>query len=382
MQKLAFIFMAAPLIANVLCEWSSLNVPQKYLQAIEEGKRDKYIGAKGIRHFLHTYGLYSVDEDVQQKIAVSLSEFLRESDDVETEIEAVYALSIFADRSLERAQMIINTGVVPDLIKILHSSDNDKLVWVTLMVFANLMKGNPNQRDYCINQGLVPILIKIGFETSESAVRNGVAVTIKMQKLAFIFMAAHLIANVLCEWSSLSHSQKYLQAIEEGKHDKYIGAKGIRHFLQTLGLYSVDENVQEKIAASLSKFLRENDGVETEIEAVYALSIFADGSLERAQMVVNTGVVPNLIKILHLSDDDKLVWVTLMVFANLMKGHPNQRDYCINQGLVPILIKIGFETSESAVRNGVAVTMYSICQDRPDIPIDIIAKLLPSLKDF
>uniref|UniRef100_A0AC35F446 Uncharacterized protein n=1 Tax=Panagrolaimus sp. PS1159 TaxID=55785 RepID=A0AC35F446_9BILA len=177
-------------------------------------------------------------------------------------------------------------------------------------------------------------------------------------------------------------SHKYITAVEEGKRNPFNGAKFLRVLIQKYGFDLVNVDLQQKVAFNLVEFLREIDNVEEQFEAVYAISLFANKSLEHSRTIIDSGVVPDLIKILHSSDNERLLWVTLISFTSLMKGNPHGRDYCIGQGLIPILIQIGAQTSNHFIQGVVAGTMYCCCQDKPSISIDIITEFLPLLKKF
>uniref|UniRef100_A0AC34F0D7 Importin subunit alpha n=1 Tax=Panagrolaimus sp. ES5 TaxID=591445 RepID=A0AC34F0D7_9BILA len=141
-----------------------------------------------------------------------------------------------------------------------------------------------------------------------------------------------------------------------------------------------DEIIESGIVPVLVKLLKSNNS-DVIYEAVWTITNLASGTSEQTQSVVESDAIPSLIDLLEYNNTaikNQAIWALSNIIGD---ENPDYRDYCIELGILPKLMKfIDANYSMSFLRD-VAWTMVNLCRPKnPRISIQNVQTLLPGFK--
>ena len=101
-----------------------------------------------------------------------LAQILLTCTDIDTIVDAVWALSYVSDGDNSRIQAVIDLGVVPRLVEML-SSNSSQVVVPALRTLGNLVTGDDSQTQAAINAGVLSVLVPL-FNHAKKNIRKEV----------------------------------------------------------------------------------------------------------------------------------------------------------------------------------------------------------------
>ncbi|CAD8048029.1 unnamed protein product [Paramecium sonneborni] len=265
-----------------------------------------HYGITGLRKMLSVESGAPIQQVIDANLVPKLIEIIQKEQIPQLILEAAWALTNVASGTTQQTQSIIDKGGINLFIKLLSSQYRDiaeQAVWA----IGNIAGDCTQYRDLILKFGGVDPLITI-IENAQN--KN----TIKH-----------------CTWS--------LSNLCRGKP-----IPEFRYVKNALPIFC--------------KIIINEIDPEVLTDACWALSYLSDGDNSRLQTVIDSQVVPTLIKLLDHSSL-QLVIPTLRILGNVVTGDENQTTYVLSQGLLSKIPKL-LSHDKKALRREACWTISNI----------------------
>merc|ERR1719411_1378917 len=157
--------------------------------------------------------------------------------------------------------------------------------------------------------------------------------------------------------------------------------------MQIRKMLSIERNppiqpiIDSGIVPTLIKFLQWTDNPALQFEASWAITNIASGTTEHTQKIIEAGAVPIFIKLLSSQNDDvreQPVWA----LGNIAGDSTECRNLVLKGGVLEPLLKLCHKDSKMTLLRNATWTISNLCRGKPQVPFLAIKACLPVLSSL
>lgn len=302
------------------------SIPTIVENVMSANPANQLVGVQTARRLLSREKNPPLDTIIKSGIVPRLVQFLGAEENHKLQFEAAWALTNISSGDSEQTKVVVESGAVPMFVKMLSSQDAtvvDQAVWA----LGNIAGDGPEYRDFAIKCGIIPALVAL--------VKSETPVT-------------HL-RNITWTMSNLCRKKQPSPSFETVK----------------------------QVLPSLAQLVHFSDK-EVVSDACWALSYLTDGSTERIQAVLDSGVLPKLVDLLS-SDNVHCLTPALRAVGNIVTGSDQQTQLVLDTGALALFSRLLTHT-RSNIQKEAAWTISNVTAGQQhQIQAVIDAGLIPPI---
>lgn len=334
------------------------------LPEIVEGARsadpERQLNAvKAARKLLSSDKNPPIDELISSDVLPILVECLKRSDNPPLQFEAAWALTNIASGTTQQTQAVVEAGAVPIFLTLLgseHENVCEQAVWA----LGNIIGDGPKLRDYCIKLNVVqPLLRLITPNISLSFLRNVTWVIVNLCRNKDPPPPHETIRQLLPALGYLITNEDVTILVD---------TVWALSYLTDAGNEQIQMVIDSHVVHNLVRLLTHKE-VKVQTAALRATGNIVTGTDEQTQAVINCGALHHFPALLH-HPKEKITKEAVWFLSNVTAGNQQQIQAVIDAGLIPLVIhhlaKGDFSTQREAAW---AVTNMTISGSKPQIQL-------------
>ncbi|GER33336.1 importin subunit alpha, partial [Striga asiatica] len=288
------------------------NLPSLVLSVWTDDPNSQVEATTQFRKLLSIERSPPIQEVIEAGVVPRIVEFFMREEFPQLQFEAAWALTYIASGTSEHTKVVIDHGAVPIFVKLLASSSDDvreQVVWA----LGNVADYSPKCRDFVLGHGaLGPLLAQLNEHAKLSVLRN----------------ATSTLSN-FCRGNPQPAFEQTRPALP---------------VLKQL-IHSSDEEVVT--------------------DACWALAYLSDGTNDKIEAVIDSGVCPRLVELL-LHPSPSILLPALRTVGNIVTGDDIQTQYTISNNALPRLLNLLSEAHEKSIENEACCTISNITAGNSD----------------
>lgn len=275
-----------------------------------------------------------IDELIESGILPVLVKCLEREDNPSLQFEAAWALTNIASGTSEQTKAVVKADAVKYFMKLLespHQNVCEQAVWA----LGNIIGDGPGLRDFVIQHGVVKPLLKfVSPNVPITFLRNVTWVIVNLCRNKDPAPPMDTIKEVLPALALLIHHQDLNILVDTVWALSYL-TDGGNHQIQVV----IDSGVVPFLVPLLS-----HAEIKLQTAALRAVGNIVTGTDDQTQVVLNNGALSHFPALLN-HHKEKVKKEAVWFLSNITAGNQSQVQEIINIGLVPLIIQT-LETGE------------------------------------
>ena len=304
-------------------------LPQ-YIEGIYSNDRQRvHAATEGIRKLLSIERKPPIEEVIATNVVPRLVQLIAQEESHELQFEAAWALTNIASGTTHHTKVVIDAGAVPIFVRLLNSPNADvreQAIWALGNIAGDAVK----YRNMVLELGAMPLLLEQLQNPGNkiTVLRNGTWTLSNFCRgkpappIEIIMPALRVLSMLITvpDDDVITDVCWALSYISDGSNERIdaVIASGVCPRLVELLCYS-------------------KDTVQT--PALRAIGNIVTGTDEQTQVILNLGALQSLILLLG-APKPSLVKETCWTLSNITAGLPNQVQAVIDAGIIPALIAL------------------------------------------
>ncbi|KAJ3292379.1 Importin alpha subunit (Karyopherin alpha subunit) (Serine-rich RNA polymerase I suppressor protein) [Blyttiomyces sp. JEL0837] len=300
------------------------------IQAVFTGTPDEqYDATMRFRKLLSKERNPPIQEVIECGVIPHFVNFLS-SDHAQLQFEAAWALTNIASGSSEQTQVVIANGAIPVFVQLLSSRSADvreQAVWA----LGNIAGDSPACRDYVLAAQALPPLIQILHDSTN--------------KVSMLRNATWTLSN-FCrgknpqpDWNTIQPALPVLARLIYANDEEVLtDACWAISYLSDGSNEKIQAVIESGVCRRLVELLQ-HPSIAVQTPALRAVGNIVTGDDVQTQIIINSGALPNLLGLLS-SPKEGIRKEACWTISNITAGNASQIEAVINANLIPPLIEI------------------------------------------